>query len=53
MPQSQLGDILAKYQWFWAESRSKLKVKGRISECATIIARKAMNPTINSLKWEN
>ena len=46
MPQSQLGDPLAKHQWFWVMYRTKLRIKSGSSEPITIMSRKATYPTI-------
>ena len=53
MPQSQLGDLLAKSQWFKGRYKLKARVKGGISKAATFVARKATYATIVGLKWEN
>ena len=50
MPKSQLGNLLAKRQWFWTGQNLKLKVKGRSSEHASIIERKNTYPTSIGLK---
>ena len=41
MPQSQLRDLLAQYQWFWASYKLKIKVNGGNSALASTMAKKA------------